>query len=147
MTVSVPVARRAEALVSDAWVKKIVSAALRGAKAKGSAEVGVVFVGDREMERLNAVYRHKRTTTDVLSFGNDSPWPAAGGGRLLGDVVISVAQAERQAESVGKPLRRELALLLVHGVLHLLGYDHGRPADERVMFALQDRILKSEGYA
>lgn len=140
MTVSVPVARRVKAPVSDAWVKKIVIAALRGAKKTASTEVGVVFVSNREMTKLNTVHRNKKKTTDVLSF-------ADGAHGLLGDIVISVAQAERQAKEAKKPLRNELALLLVHGVLHLLGYDHETLKDEKVMFPLQKRILKSQKYA
>ncbi len=140
MTVSVPVARRVKAPVSDMWVKKTVEAALRGAKTKGAAEVGVVFVSDLEMTKLNAKHRGKKKTTDVLSF-------ADGERGLLGDVVISVAQAERQAKAAGKSLRSELALLIVHGVLHLLGYDHETLKDERVMFPLQERILKTQTHA
>ncbi|WKZ29662.1 MAG: rRNA maturation RNase YbeY [Patescibacteria group bacterium] len=140
MTVSVPVARRVKAPVSDAWIKKMVTAALRGAKKTASTEVGVVFVSDREMTKLNTVHRNKKKTTDVLSF-------ADGAHGLLGDIVISVAQAEKQAKEAKKTLRSELALLLVHGVLHLLGYDHETLKDEKVMFALQRRILKSQTYA
>lgn len=147
MKVTVPVARRAKAPVSDAWVAKAVLAALRGAKAKHVAEVGVVFVSDREMIKLNAAHRGKRKTTDVLSFGNDGSWAEAGEHGFLGDVIVSVAQADRQAKKAGKPLRSELALLLVHGTLHLLGYDHESLNDEKVMFGLQKRILKPLGYA
>ncbi len=140
MTATVPVARRVKAPVSDAWIKKTVEAALRGAKVSGSVEVGVVFVGDREMTKLNATHRGKDKTTDVLSF-------ADGERGLLGDVVISVAQASRQAEAAGKTLRSELALLLVHGVLHLLGHDHATLKEEKKMFGLQRRILKTLNYA
>ncbi len=140
MIVSVPVARRVKAPVSDAWIKKIVTTALRGAKKKKSTEVGVVFVTDREMTKLNTEHRNKKKTTDVLSF-------ADGEHGLLGDIVISVAQAERQAKAAKKPLRAELAMLIVHGVLHLLGYDHETLKDEKIMFPLQKRILKSQDYA
>lgn len=158
MKVSVPVARRAEAPVSDAWVKKLVEAALKGAKAKrlprggaaalrGVDEVGVVFVADKEMIALNAAHRGKKKTTDVLSFGNDGAWKGEGGGGLLGDIVISVPQVKRQAAAAGRPLRDELALMLVHGTLHLLGYDHETLKQEKEMFGLQKRILKHHGYA
>ena len=140
MTVNVPVVRRVKAPFGDAWIKKAVSAALRGAGRKGSFEVGVVFISDAEMTRLNRAYRGKRRTTDVLSF-------ADGEHGLLGDVLISVAQAERQARKAGKSLRQEIALLLVHGTLHLLGYDHETLKEEKAMFSLQDRILKTLRYA
>lgn len=147
MKLTVPVARRAEAPVSDAWIRKTIESALVGAKAKDVAEVGVVLVSDAEMTKLNASYRDKKKTTDVLSFGNDGAWAAAGDHGVLGDIIISVAQADRQAKAVGKPLRAELAMLLVHGTLHLLGYDHESLKDEKVMFPLQKRILKKLGYA
>ncbi|HJV33322.1 MAG TPA: rRNA maturation RNase YbeY [Patescibacteria group bacterium] len=136
-----PVARRCPAPVSDAWIKKAVEAALRGAKAKRVDEVGVVFVDDAEMISLNAAHRGKRKTTDVLSFGNDGTWAGEGGAGLLGDIVVSVPQVARQAAKAGKTLRQELALMLVHGTLHLLGYDHETLKDEKKMFALQKRIL------
>ena len=147
MKVTVPVARRVAAPVSDAWIMKTVAAALKGAKAKDVDEVGVVFVGDKEMVRLNTAHRHKRKTTDVLSFGNDGAWKGKGGEGLLGDLVISMPQIRRQAAEAGKPVRNELAMMLVHGTLHLLGYDHETVKDEKVMFPLQNRILKTLGYA
>ena len=147
MKVTVPVARRVEAPVSDAWVKKLVEAALRGAKAKRVDEVGVVFVADKEMISLNAAHRGKKKTTDVLSFGNDGAWKGEGGSGLLGDIVISVPQVKRQAAKAGKSLRDELALMIVHGTLHLLGYDHETLKQEKEMFGLQKRILKTLGYA
>ncbi len=149
MKVTVPVARRAAAPVSDVWIRKIVEAGLHGAKskAKGVDEVGVVFVADKEMIALNTAYRHKRKTTDVLSFGNDGAWKGEGGKGLLGDLVISMPQIRRQAAEAKKPVREELAMMLVHGTLHLLGYDHETLKDEKVMFPLQKRILKKLGYA
>lgn len=147
MKVTVSVARRVAAPVSDAWVGKLVEAALRGAKAKRVDEVGVVFVADKEMISLNTAYRGKRKTTDVLSFGNDGAWKGEGGAGLLGDIVISMPQIRRQAAGAGKPVRDELAMMLVHGVLHLMGYDHETLKEEKKMFPLQKRILKKLGYA
>jgi probable rRNA maturation factor len=148
MNVRVPVARRVAAPVTDSWIAKVVAAALKGAGRVGAFEVGVVFVGDAEMTRLNSTHRGKRKTTDVLSFGNDGAWlKADAGSGLLGDVVISVAQARRQAKAAKRTLRDELAMLLAHGTLHLLGYDHETVQDERIMFPLQKRILKRLGYA
>jgi len=94
---------------------------------------------------LNRLYRKKDKTTDVLSF------PLLEGKRLragkgfipLGDVVLSVPQTRRQALAQGKGFRAELALLLTHGILHLLGYDHGTKAEEKRMFGLQERLLKN----
>jgi probable rRNA maturation factor len=127
------------------------------------AELSVALVGDEEMRTLNARYRKKDRPTDVLSFGVTSPslprwgpgggrstaprdplWsPLARGTRLLGDVVISVDTAARQAAARGVPVDEELRFLLAHGVLHLLGYDHERsPTEARRMFAKQRRLLR-----
>jgi rRNA maturation RNase YbeY len=126
------------------------------------AELSVALVGDEEMQSLNARYRKKDRPTDVLSFGTTSPslprrgpgggrsreprdplWsPLANGTRLLGDVVISVDTAARQAAARGVAIEEELRFLLAHGLLHLLGYDHERsPAEARRMFAKQRRLL------
>jgi len=93
------------------------------------------------MRGLNAAYRGKDKPTDVLSFELDER-PDPSGPPLLGDVVISVDTAARQAAARGVPLDAEVRLLLVHGILHLLGYDHERSASEaRRMFALQRALL------
>jgi probable rRNA maturation factor len=96
--------------------------------------LAVRFVSDREMRRLNATYRDKDYPTDVLSFPGtvDSPEPH------LGDLVISVPTARRQARIVGHPVARELRLLLLHGLLHLLGYDH--ETDDGAMQRLERRL-------
>lgn len=150
MTVTVPVSRRVPAPAGDAWIRKTVTGALKGAGVRSTKEVGVVFVGDGEMTKLNTAYRGKRKTTDVLAFPNapQGTVPVRGPSpRDLGDLVISVPQARRQAAAAKKPLKKELALLLVHGTLHLLGYDHETAKDEKRMFSLQARILKRPRYA
>jgi probable rRNA maturation factor len=94
------------------------------------SELSLELVGDRRMRRLNRMYRKKDRTTDVLAFPmreSHNPYPL-----LLGDVVISVPTARRQAKESGRSLGDELAALLVHGVLHLCGYDHERSAREAV---------------
>ena len=103
------------------------------------AELSIALVGDREMRPLNAKYRKKRKTTDVLSFFVDGqPTP---GVKLLGDVVISVDQARRQARDRGKTLKSEMVTLLIHGILHLLGYDHEKsPRQAKIMFACERKL-------
>jgi probable rRNA maturation factor len=112
------------------------------------SELSVVLTNDDEVRRLNGLYRKKDKTTDVLSF------PLLEGKRLknslrgsipLGDVVISIPQTRRQAAQQGRGFKRELALLLTHGILHLLGYDHVTRSQEKKMFSLQDRLLKKFG--
>jgi rRNA maturation RNase YbeY len=103
------------------------------------AELSVALVGDKEMRPLNARYRGKDRTTDVLSFFvTDQPKAPP---RLLGDVIISVEQARRQAKAREQTLKREMATLLIHGVLHLLGYDHERSERQaKKMFALERKL-------
>jgi rRNA maturation RNase YbeY len=94
------------------------------------AELGLRFVGERVMRALNAEHRGRRAVTDVLSFPLEEPgeWRPTGARqappRLLGDVVVCPRRAARQAAVDGEPLAFELALLIVHGVLHLLGWEH-----------------------
>ncbi|NLI28512.1 MAG: rRNA maturation RNase YbeY [Nitrospiraceae bacterium] len=114
-----------------------------------SFEIGVVFAGDRFMRGLNRAWRGKDTTTDVLSFPMEDDVracvdrPAGLPPVELGDIVISVPQAVRQAEAYGVTLSEEIARLLVHGTLHLLGYDHERGAAEaRAMRRLESAILR-----
>jgi len=99
--------------------------------------MGVCLVGDQVMRTLNRQHRAKDATTDVLSFpAGRAPDPE--GLRHLGDILISVPQAARQARAAGHPLDRELRVLMLHGYLHLLGYDHER--DEGTMLRLQRRL-------
>lgn len=102
-----------------------------------SGQVNVGFVTDEEIRRLNRMYRNKDTVTDVLSFSylEDAGMHAS----ALGDVVISYEQAVRQAEAGDVEL--EVVDLLVHGILHVFGYDHETPEDAERMFPLQDRIV------
>jgi rRNA maturation RNase YbeY len=103
------------------------------------AELSIALVGDAEMQKLNADYRQKNYPTDVLSFPVDENLSIKP--RLLGDVIISVDKARRQAKERGKTLDQEMTTLLIHGVLHLLGYDHERSAKEaRRMRRLEKKI-------
>jgi rRNA maturation RNase YbeY len=106
---------------------------------QGRAELSVALVGDREMRPLNAKYRKKRKTTDVLSFFVEEQ--PLSGAKILGDVVISVEQARRQARERGKTLKSEMVTLLIHGILHLLGYDHEKsPRQAKIMFACERKL-------
>lgn len=105
-------------------------------------ELSVALVEDDEMARLNEQYRSVAGPTDVLSFGCDDPCPTAGDEPItLGDVVIAPAVAERQAIELGHTIERELDILLVHGVLHLLGYDHEAEDDAGAMAARETALL------
>jgi len=97
----------------------------------------VAFVSDRRMKELNSLFRGKDSTTDVLSFPHE-PDEFDPDKNNLGDIVISVEQAQKQAVENGLTLEGEIKQLILHGVLHLCGYDH--EADSGEMLALQDRI-------
>jgi len=113
--------------LSRAAITLFVAAVLRAARARGIAEVSIAFVSDAAMRRLNRHYRGKNTTTDVLTFPGDRP-----------DIVISLEQARRQAREEGHSLAMEVRYLILHGLLHALGYDH--ETDGGKMNALEMRV-------
>ena len=111
---------------------------------EASAEMGILFVGDQRMRGLNRRYRGKDRTTDVLAFAMREASHSSVG--LLGDVVIAVPTAVRQAKEGQRSLDEELTVLLVHGILHLCGYDHERSENEaRRMYRRERMILRSLG--
>jgi probable rRNA maturation factor len=118
------------------------------------AELSVAVTDDQEVQRLNLLFRGVDAPTDVLSF------PAGAGDEMfqgasdelrmllaeqLGDVIIAFPYAAHQAQHFGNPVADELLLLTVHGVLHLLGHDHGSAEEEQQMWALQEEILSEMG--
>jgi probable rRNA maturation factor len=107
-------------------------ASLTAALAPETESLGVRFVSDREMRRVNRQFRGKDRTTDVLSFPGEEGH--------LGDVLISVPAARRQAAAAGHDVSRELKILLLHGLLHCLGYDH--ETDEGEMERLERRLRR-----
>lgn len=122
------------------------ASSILAAVGESQSELSVELVGDGRMRRLNRLYRRKDRTTDVLAFPmreSDNPCPM-----LLGDVVISVPTACRQAGEAGRPPGDEIAALLVHGVLHLCGYDHERSERDAARMHRRERaILKTLGPA
>lgn len=115
------------------------------------SEVSITFVTNEAIQKINAEYRGKNQPTDVISFaleelgegeieivGTNMP-------RILGDIIISIDRAKEQAEEYGHSFERELGFLAVHGLLHLLGYDHMTKEDEKIMFGKQEEILSSFG--
>lgn len=101
------------------------------------AELSIVLVGDGAIRRLNRMWRGKDEATDVLSF----PQAGAGAGRMLGDVVISLDTAARVARREGRSQTAEVDRYLAHGLLHLLGHDHVRPAQARRMASAEDALV------
>lgn len=129
------------------WLEKAVRAALKSGKVELVVGLTVVITSDASICELNRLYRGIDAPTDVLSFGN-----AAGEAQLpgaddayLGDVVISYARASEQAAAFGHSVEEETALLVIHGVLHLLGYDHEQADDRLRMWSAQDQALEMLG--
>ncbi len=107
------------------------------------AELSILFTGDRAMRSLNRRYRGIDRTTDVLSFSQREGQFADIRSDILGDIVISVPAAVRQAQERNHSLSHEIKRLLVHGLLHLLGYDHERsPAEARKMRSKEARLFR-----
>ena len=109
------------------------------------AELCIKIVDEATIAQLNEQWMDKEGPTDVLAFPMDelrpglvTEEPEEG---VLGDLVLCPAVAERQTKEAGHPTRDEVELLTVHGILHLLGYDHAEPEEHREMFGLQDRLL------
>jgi probable rRNA maturation factor len=153
----VKIAIRGTAPCDLALAKRAMRVAARPYRVPGAAEVTLAFVADAEMRALNKRYRRKDRTTDVLSFGEAMPEGVRGrdatmllraspdGAIELGDVVISGAQAARQARRRRWPLTSEIAFLAAHGVLHLLGFDDQTTVGYREMLALgRDAVASAD---
>lgn len=108
------------------------------------SELSLSLVDEEEMSALHVRWMDEPGATDVLSFPMDEmkPHSAAQGPGMVGDVVLCPDFAARQAAQAGHALQQELELLTVHGILHLLGYDHREENEKEVMFNLQDNLLK-----
>ena len=118
--------------------------ALQISNVSDSPSLSIKITDDAEMQDLNLRFRGIDKTTDVLSFGEDFIDPDLES-RYLGDIVISYPQAEIQANTRNHAAADELQLLVIHGVLHLLGYDHGTEDDKNDMWSLQGKILDKLG--
>lgn len=109
------------------------------------AELSLLFVDEAAMEQLHVQWMDEPGPTDVMSFPMDELRPTADGEEpepgLLGDVVVCPTVAARQAHAAGHSTDAEIEVLVVHGILHLLGYDHGEPEEEQEMFALQSQLV------
>jgi len=136
-------------LVAEDWLRRAVELTLVAAGLSSPVELGLVIADDDTLRELNRSYRGVDNTTDVLAFAFSQPGNEGGEHFItppdktlhLGEIFISYRQAERQAEEQHHPLERELALLVIHGVLHLLGYEHERPEVEERMRAMEGKVL------
>jgi probable rRNA maturation factor len=115
------------------------------------SELSVTFVSNERIQEINREYRDKDRPTDVISFAleemGEGELEIVGEGipRILGDIIISIPKAREQAEEYNHSFMRELGFLAVHGLLHLLGYDHMNEQDEKQMFDRQKEILDGYG--
>ena len=126
----------------QALFEKIGAAAEKQLHLSQTCEISVTFVRSAAIHKINRDYRGIDRPTDVISFAiNDSPDLIDDGEKDLGDLFININYARRQAKEYGHSLKREVCFLFTHGLLHCLGYDHMTPEDEKVMFALQEKIL------
>lgn len=114
-------------------------------------ECSFIFVDNEQIREINKNYRQKDAVTDVITFAIEDEMPGEikiqgiPMPRMLGDVFISLPRTREQAERYGHSFERELSFLAVHGCLHLLGYDHLEPEEEKVMFGKQEDILNALG--
>lgn len=126
-------------------VEKVVLFALNYQKIT-NAVFNIIIVDKNTIQKLNREYRNKDSVTDVISFAlEDDNTFIKTDLRVLGDIYICLDRAKEQASEYGHSLLRELSFLSVHGLLHLLGYDHQTKEDENVMFGLQEMILNEYG--
>ena len=124
--------------LSQKTVELVVFSVLTYCKKQGV--VSVHFIGDQKMQRLNSMYRGKDNTTDVLSFSMQEGEKFPGEQDDLGDIFISVPQIHKQAKAYAVTYRSEIIRMMIHGTLHLLGYDHIKKKEAEEMFRIQEEL-------
>ena len=133
--------------VEETQIQDVLIHAMTTMRVHPSAEVAVVLVDETAMEQLHVQWMGESGPTDVLSFPMDELRPGRDGELsdegILGDIVLCPTVAKKQATAAGHSVMEELQMLTVHGLLHLLGYDHAEPEEEAEMFGLQGSILKA----
>ena len=130
----------------EALARTAVAAALAGAEEEGACEVALLFTDDASIAEINAEWRGKDKPTNVLSFPTPDDMPVPEGEAYpLGDIVLAHGVITREAEEQGKTLQDHTTHLIVHGVLHLLGYDHESDGEAEEMERLEADILKGLG--
>jgi probable rRNA maturation factor len=128
-------------LVPATEINSLLTFALLELQLNPECEINVSFVDDDYMTELHIKWMDEPGTTDVLSFPMDMP-ETPGEAVTLGDIVISPVVAAQQAKSQGHSIEQEIFILATHGLLHILGYDHADKAEEKVMFDLQEKIVR-----
>ena len=131
-------------LIPEDLLERAAQAVLDHEAEHQDSNLSIVLTDEARLQELNREYLGIDAPTDVLSFPASETDPQTGG-RYLGDILISVPRARSQAEAAGHPLESEIQLLVVHGMLHLLGYDHAGPEEKAHMWKVQAQILVSLG--
>ncbi|MBT2695019.1 rRNA maturation RNase YbeY [Bacillus sp. ISL-55] len=132
-------------------IEKLLNYTAEKENVQEGSELSVTFVSNERIQEINREYRDKDRPTDVISFAleemGEGELEIVGEGipRILGDIIISIPKAREQAEEYNHSFMRELGFLAVHGLLHLLGYDHMNEQDEKQMFDRQKEILDGYG--
>ena len=130
-------------------IENVISEALKYEGVSDNTEISVTIVDNEEIRKINNKFRNIDRATDVLSFPlidfDNEDLPNDGSKIYLGDIIISIERAKEQANEYGHSLDREVGFLTAHSMLHLLGYDHMVPEEEKVMFAKQEEILSNLG--
>ena len=123
----------------------IIKKVLQNLKVDKEIEISVLFTDDKFIRSLNNKYRGIDKPTDVLSFNLQEgalKYPEVESDKLLGDIIISVETAQKQADNLNHSMEKELTVLLIHGLLHLTGYDHDKGNDYKIMQGKESEILK-----
>jgi probable rRNA maturation factor len=132
--------------VAEAQLQDVVLFGMAQMRVHADAELAIVLVDEAAMEQLHLQWMGEPGPTDVLSFPMDELRPGRDGETsaegILGDIVLCPTVAVAQAETAGHSVMAELSMLTIHGLLHLLGYDHAEPDEEKEMFGLQADILQ-----
>lgn len=139
----IEVENRSGQLAPESEVLKLLQNSLKELGLHPDCELTLAFINDSEMEDLHKKWMDLPGTTDVMSFPMDELKPNDPEPGILGDIVISPVVARAQAERAGHSFEHEVKILAAHGLLHLLGYDHQELEEERVMFALQENLVRS----
>ncbi len=138
---TVEIVNRSGALVPETQMHTLLNFGIEYMELNPECEISLTFVDPQEMEELHIKWMAEPGPTDVLSFPMDMP-EKRGDIVTLGDIVIAPAVAAKQALDAGHSTEHEIYILATHGLLHILGYDHADPDEEKVMFALQEKIVK-----
>ena len=138
---TIELVNRSGALVPDKEITSLLNYGIEYMELNPECEISLSFVDVQEMEELHIKWMQEDGPTDVLSFPMDMP-ECKGDVVTLGDIVISPAVAAKQAASAGHSVEDEMYILATHGLLHILGYDHADPDEKKVMFSLQEKIVK-----